>query len=62
MNVPDAAFLPPATNDSFTLQDGSTLPLKFALSLNGAPLTAVQQVYLEIKDPSGATLTRIGGI
>lgn len=57
-NVPDAVFLPPVTNDSFTLLDGSTLPVKFSLSLNGALLGTAQQVYLEIEDPNGAVLTR----
>jgi hypothetical protein len=49
--TPDVVWLPPVTNADFTLQDGTTLPLKFNLfRQDGTLITDLENVYLKVKD------------
>ena len=47
--------MPPVTNADFTLQDGTTLPLKFQIWDNGDLVEDQQSVFLLITGPEGFT-------
>jgi len=48
-------WLPPVTNADFTLQEGTTLPLKFQLYDDGVLVDTPQDVLLQITGPDGFT-------
>jgi hypothetical protein len=54
--LPDVVWLPPIVGTGRTiLKNGTTLPIKFALKLNGKVLSKEQDVYLSITGPDPST-------